>query len=420
MQQKIHDNPLVKETQIHMNKTMHLVHRTLYKTIEFQILFKIFYLSILIFVINFLIGIITDIIDIFITTIRLDEAVNSIPIMSVFDFHAISILSVILFIFIYVYLVEKNGVIIITTEYYRNNFVSFFHTLFLSMRKTPLFIARRIYEMRIVALIFLGLYLMWKLLDFIEVYDWLVSAFGWILIFYGAWIFFSVLFKYTFTAYTTCLHPNESYKDFNNSLPAKFLRKRTHVTIVFYTIFIFVAFTLIILFSLIAKTMFYFSGQYPEMISTLFAFFISFTIVTILVVLSFLKTFKVAIMTILYYEERRKQNLPLQILKNKKRPFLSKKISYAIITLLTIITLAGAALTTTIKYKTDILINNAYEYIEQVKQNNSFTSPEDIEQFKNMKPQEFVMTILEHETHSSTLDTIEKFVFTFVAYLMIK
>jgi predicted PurR-regulated permease PerM len=124
-------------------------------------------------------------------------------------------------------------------------------------------------------------------------------------------------------------------------------------------------------------------------------------------------------MTILYYEERKRQILPINILKNKKQPFLSKKISYAIITLLTIIILAGAALTTTIKYKTDILINNAYEYIDQIKQNNSFT-PEDIEQFKNMKPQEFVMTILKHETQSNTLDTIEKFVFTFVAYLMIK
>jgi hypothetical protein len=260
---------------------------------------------------------------------------------------------------------------------------------------------------------------MWKLLAFFEISDWIVSTFGWILVFYGTWIFFSVLFKYTFTAYITCLHPDESYKDFNNALPAKFLRKRTHVTVVFYTIFIFIAFVLIILFSLIAKTMFYFSGQYPEMISTLFAFFISFTIVTILVVLSFLKTFKVAIMTILYYEERKRQKLPINKLKNQKQPLLSKKINYAILTLLTITVIAGAALTTTIKHKTDTLMNNAYEYIEQVKQNNSFT-PEDIEQFKNMKPQEFVMTILEHETQSNTLDTIEKFVFTFVAYLMIK
>ena len=155
------------------------------------------------------------------------------------------------------------------------------------------------------------------------------------------------------------------------------------------------------------------------MVSTLFALFVSFTIISILIVLSFMKTFKVAIMTILYYEERTRQHKNIKILSPTKQPLLSQNIKYALLALVTIVIIAGTLLTTTIKTKTDNVINNAYEYIEQVKAGQDFT-PTDLQKMKDMEPKEFVQTIVTHETSSSTLDTIEKFVFTVIAYLIIR
>ncbi len=329
-----------------------------------------------------------------------------------------TVLSLSLLAFIYIYLIEKNGVIIITSRYYRNNFTSFFKALFLAIQKTPRFIIRRIYEMRIVILLFIALYIMWKALSLFVLPEWITSLFGWILVFYGAWIFFSILFRYTFTAYTTCLYPKESYVEFNAKLPEKFLRKRTHVNIIFYAIFILVAFLWLIIFALISQTLLYFLGVYPSMVSALLAFFISFTIVSILVVLSFMKTFKVSLMTSLYYEERKRQKRKIIQYSKEKQPLLSKNIYLALTVIFSIIIISGTFLTTTIKTKTDHVINNASEYIEQITENGDFSNINNIEQIKNMGPRELITTMLSQET--STIGTIEKFVFALLAYLIVK
>lgn len=410
-------NIKIQETKENLKQTMALVHSTLYKTIEFQLLFKIFYISIFLFVINFLVGVFLDALNLFITTLQLNEALNSIPIVSLFDFQVITVLSISLFIFMYVYLIEKNGVIIMTSKYYKNNFIGFFKTLLLSVQKTPIFIWRRIKEMRFIVLLFIGLYMMWKILGMFTLPEWIMSTFSWVLIFYGAWLFFSVLFRYTFTAYTTCLYSSESYTKFNAKIPEKFMQKRTRVTIVFYTIFILVAFLWLILFSLISQTLLYFLEIYPDMISTLLAFFISFTIISILIVLSFMKTFKVGIMTILYFEERKRQQLPIEKKKKEKQPLLSKNIYLSLATLLVITTIFGALITTTIKTKTDNVISNANEYIEQVKETQEISNIS-TDQIKDMQPKEFIETILPQDT--SAIDTIETFIFTFLAYIIIK
>jgi len=404
------------ETKEHLQETTQLVRKTLYKTIEFQILFKIFYLSILVFVINFLVSVFFDVLDFLNTTTRLDDTIH---LTALFDFQVITVLSISLFVFMYVYLIEKNGIIIITTEYYRNNFISFFKTFFLSVQKTPQFIFRRFYEMRIIIACFIGIYILWKLLALLILPKIIIDIFGWILIIYGAWIFFSILFRYTFTAYETCLHPKESYIKFNARIPKKFLRKRTHANIVFYTIFILSVFLLIILFSLVAKALLFFSNTYPQMISTLFAFFISFTIISILIVLSFMKTFKVAIMTVLYYKERTRQHKNINTLSTTKQPLLSKNLKAAFISIIAIVIIFGTVLTTTIKTKTDNIINNTSEYIKQIKSEQPIT-PAEIKAMKNMEPVKFIQAIINHESPTSTLGTIEKFVLIFLAYLIIK
>ena len=409
---------IIAETKDDLQKTMTLVRKTLYKTIEFQLLFKIFYISILLFLFNFLISTFLDALNLFIATVQLDKAIDAIPLLSLVDFKIITVLSLSLFAFIYVYLIEKNGVIIITSNYYRNNFISFFKALFLSMQKTPRFISRRIYEMRIVILLFIGLYIMWKVLSLLVLPEWTISLFGWVLVLYGAWIFFSVLFRYTFTAYTTCLYPKESYAEFNDKLPEKFLRKRTRVNIIFYAIFILVVLLWLIIFSLISQTLFYFLVIYPSMISTLLAFFISFTIVSILVVLSFMKTFKVSLMTVLYYQERNRQKRKVIKHSKKKQPSLSKNIYLALTIIFSIIIIAGAFLTTTVKTKTDHVINNASEYIEEITESGEFSNINNIEQIQDMGPRELITTMLSQET--STIGTIEKFVFALLAYLIIK
>lgn len=409
---------IIAETKDDFRKTLVLVRKTLYKTIEFQLLFKIFYISILLFLVNFLMSVFLDALNLFIAKIHIDETIESIPFVSLFDFKTMTILSLSLFVFIYVYLIEKNGVIIITSRYYRNNFTSFFKTFFLAIQKTPRFIMRRIYEMRIVILLFIALYIIWKVLFLFVLPEWITSLFGWILFFYGAWIFFSLLFRYTFTAYTTCLYPKESYTEFNAKLPEKFFRKRTRVNIIFYSIFILVAFLWLIIFSLISQTLLYFLGMYPSMVSTLLAFFISFTIVSILVVLSFMKTFKVSLMTSLYYEERTRQKRKIITYSKERQPLLSKNIYLALAAIFSIIIIAGAFLTTTIKTKTDHVIHNASEYIDQITENGELSNINDIDQIKNMEPRELITTMLSQET--STISTIEKFVFALLAYLIVK
>lgn len=411
-------NKILSETKDDFHKTTILVRKTLYKTIEFQLLFKIFYISILLFLVNFLMSVFLDALNLLIAKIQIDEAIDSIPFVSLFDFKVMTVLILSLLAFIYVYLIEKNGIIIITSKYYRNNFTSFFKTLFLSIQKTPRFIARRIYEMRIVILLFIALYIMWKALSSFALSEWIASLFGWILLFYGTWIFFSVLFRYTFTAYTTCLYPKESYTEFNAKLPEKFLRKRTRVNIVFYTMFILVAFLWLIIFSLISQTLLYFLEANSSMISALLAFFISFTIVSILVVLSFMKTFKVSLMTTLYYEERKQQKRKIIKYSKEKQPLLSKNIYLALSVILAIIIISGAFLTTTIKTKTDHVIHNASEYIEQITENGEISNINNIEQIRDMKPRELITTMLSQET--SAIGTIEKFVFALLAYLIVR
>ena len=95
------------ETKGHLKKTVLLVDKTLYKTIELQLLFKIFYIGIILFLFNLLISTFFNATNILITKIHFDETLQDIPIISLFEFEVIFILLISLFLISFIYLVEK-------------------------------------------------------------------------------------------------------------------------------------------------------------------------------------------------------------------------------------------------------------------------------------------------------------------------
>lgn len=403
------------ETKGHLKKTMQLVSKTLYKTIEFQLLFKLFYVGIILFLTNFLIRTFFDTTDMLIAKIHFDETLQHIPIISLFEFEIIFALLISLFVITFIYLVEKNGVIIITSKYYCNDYIGFFKTLFLSIRKTPTFIFRRLYKIRLAIFIFIGLYIIWKVIVLFTLPQWLMMTLATILIIYGASMFFSILFHYTFTAYITCLEPTENPKNFNDQIPRKFLHKRFYAVVIFYIIFIFTTLLWLLLFYGITQSLFYFSAEYPTSISTILPFFIAFTIISILIVLSLLKTIKVSLMTVLYYEERNRQNKDIVIHTDTKQPRLSRNIYHALLAIFVIAFIGGAIITSSVKPKTNHVMNNAHDYIEQVKKEQTILTTI---QSKDIDIPKLAKKTL--EKRSSTMDMIEKVIFTYLAYIIDK
>jgi hypothetical protein len=397
-----------------LRQTMQLVRKSLYKTIEFQLLFKIFYLSFLIFILNLIIGIILDLINLTIRETLLNEVVQKIPLLDFFNVKIIIILSISLFIIVYVYLIEKSGVIIITSKYFQNNYIGFFETLFIALKRTPLFIFRRLKEMRLLILVLIGMYIFWKILGTFALPEWTMSLFAVILILLGAFIFFSILFRYTFTAYITCLKPNELPDDFNNKLPKKFLRQKTYVLIIFYSTLLISIIIWLLFFYFTTKILLYLVLIYPSFISFAIAFFVAFTIISILIILSALKTFKTSIMTTLYFDERKRQKKKITIYNNIKQPLLSKNIKKALLTITMIAFLGGILITTTIKTKTDTIIINTQEYINQAKANNK----ESFQNIENITLEDILKKSMTKD--NSTLNTIENIIFTLFIYFTIK
>ncbi len=346
--------------------TLILTKKSLYKTIEFQLLFKFFYVSVLFFSLNLIINNIFDTTDIIITNLHLNKTLQSIPIISIFEFKTIFTLLASLFIVAYIYLIEKNGVVIITSNYYLNNFSSSFKALLLAIWKTPLFILRRILEMRLFISIFLILYIIWKLLALFITPHWIETGFAIALVIYGASIFFAILLRYTFNAHITCLDTTESLTKFNESLPSHFIHKRIIITIIFYIFFIIILLLWILIFYATIKLLIHLLTINPNFISTIIAFFLSFTIVSLIVFFSFFKTLKVSLMTTLYYKERLRQHKPIAIQTKTNQPLLSKNLFLAILTIFIISLIAGAILTTTLQPKIKYIINNTQTYNEQI------------------------------------------------------
>jgi len=391
------------QTKKHLRSTKKLILKTLYKTIEFQALFKLIYIGILIFLINFVLGLFFDILGYVLEKLSLGQSLDDIKILSFFKFQSILVLSASLFIVGYLYLIEKNGVIIINSEYYRNNFISFFKALLLSIRKTPILIWRRINELKIEITVLVSLYVFWKIIDILELPNWIATWVPTILLLFGLKIFLSIIFYNNFSIYDYFLGKKER----PNKTKKNVLRERRQSLVFFYTSYATVIITWIVLFVIIIKTLVFFSYSRPNFISFAIAFFISFTIISILIALSFFKTFKISLVTTLYFEKRPNE---ITIFNKTKQPLLSKKFSYALAFIVTIAFIGVFLLTTSIKTKTDNVIQNAEEYAEEIKERGILI------------PEDLTIEKLINEAISqdgSTLETIENLVITYFVFLVI-
>ena len=400
---------LSQEIKNDLKEALRLSGKSLYKTSEFQLLFKTIYLSILLFMINFAIAIFSEALETLIAQVNIGETFENIPITSLFNEVKIFIvLTISIFSVLYIYHVEKNGVAIITAEYYRNNFITFFKTLLLSLKKTPLFILRRLRELHIVIFILAGLYLLRKFLLFLEVSDALITGFTALLTIYSVILFLNILFRQSFTSQITCLQPHESYNAFNENVSKKFLHKKIFMLTIFYFVLAFAILLWLIFFYISIQAMLMLATDYTSLISFAIAFFIASTIVSILIILTLLKTFKSSIMTVLYYQQRKQQKKEVNILKKDSQPYLSKKVPAAVFVLFFIIFIGGTILTASIKTKTDGIITKTTDYIER----EHITKIIDVE---DISLEEMIKSFLSQD--KKTLDTVEQIVFTYLFYI---
>ncbi|MEN8252550.1 MAG: hypothetical protein ABFQ53_03155, partial [Patescibacteria group bacterium] len=368
--------------------------------------------GILIFIFNVLISAILDIVEKIIFKLHLGETLESTPIISLFDIELILVLVLSVFVFVFVFLAEKNGLIIITSEYHKNHFISFFRALRLSIQKTPRLIYRKLREMRLAIFVFVVLYILWKILVVFSIPGFIMNALSIMLVIYGTLLVLAMLFHYTSIAYITCLEPTESYRNFLKNASYDFIHEKTNAFWVFYAIFFTGILLWLVLFYIVIQTLTYFSHLYPTIVSSTVAFFIAFTIISLLITLSILKTVKISLMSIIYFEERKRQGKSVSTETNQKQPLLSKNIYLALIAIFTIVFIGGAILTTTIKTKTDTITQNTTAYIEELRENNTLqnTTLEDI----NL--QYVIREVTMNE--SSALEIIESIIITFFAYII--
>jgi len=403
---------IIQDLKGYIKETFVLAGKSFYKTIEFQLLFKVFYFSILLFSINLIINTVFDAIDVIVIKLHIGETLQSIPVISLFEFKTIFILLTSLLAIAYIYLIEKNGVVIITSNYYRNDFSSSFKALLLAMLRTPLFILRRLSEMRSFIFIFIVLYITWKLLELFTIPHWIETTSTITLVAYGTGIFFAILFRYTFNAHITCLEPRESPQAFTAALPPHFIHKRILITILFYIFFILALFFWIVIFYAIIQVLLYFTTTYTEFTSLILSFFIAFTIVSITIFFSLFKTIKVSLMTVLYYKERVRQGNQVDIHTDTKRPLLSKSFSLAFLTIFVITLFGGAILTTTLQPKIEHVIHNAHVYNEQF---------ENLQSIQNINVDDITLKNAIHQTTSNkktVIQKVEKIVLSIFAYMI--
>lgn len=398
------------KTQIHFKDAWSLTKKSLFKTIEFQILFKVFYISILLFILQLLFKIFFDATDTFLTHIHLGEATREIPILSLFDLKLIATLIVSLFTIIYISLIEKNGVMIITAEYYKNNYISFFEVLYRSVRKTPQFIFARIKEMRTYIFVFIGSYIIWKICNSLSLSDWFINLFTVLLFLYGTVIILVLLFRYRFTAYIIFLEPTESSATFNKNISKEILKKITYLSIIFYAIFFVTTVLWILIFVITIRTILFFSFFYPSIASTFTTFFVAFTIVSVFIILSALKTFTMSMLTTLYYTERKNQQKKITIHKQKNQPLFSQNLILTVTLITSIALICGILLTSTLKTKINTIINDTQNYITQINSNQ-------IPIYTTINENNIKKSITDAQSQNlSTFKKIEKIILSLFAY----
>lgn len=404
-------NDLFKRSLSLLHATFALMKKTFYKTIEYQLIFKVFYITILLYIINVSIELFLSLFDLISSGATTSNTAIARVLGSVFDIHLILAFTLSLFAIIVVYTIEKNGIIIITGNFYRGKPTSFFNTLLLAVRSAPRFIATRISELMIHILICVVLYIYWRMVSTILSYDLISVILASFLILYSSWLFLTILFSYTHTGFTVHLFPSEPAKDHLESLGLYMWPIRIISTLIFYIILLSFSIPIIIVLAFLLRFIISLAPEYNLLFSISISFFTAFCIVSIIVVLSLLKNFKACILTILYFDIRRRQHLPLSLNSNEKMPRVSRDMRFAVGMVFLIIFAASILLSVIIHDKTIAFINDIDQYASQE------TPLSSTELFTVAKPDPHKIaeqTVLKRQT---ILQTIEKIVMRFFVFV---
>lgn len=406
-------NSISTQNKKYIQETFYLTGKTLYKTVTFQLIFKIFYVGIIVSIFNFTISSVLQMYDLFIDKIEIGKTIQQISVITFFDFKVLLALGSSLFIFLYIYLVEKNGIVIITSEYYRNNFITFHKALLLSIQKTFLFIYRRLIEMRVSIFVFILFFLLWRLLSLLTHNFLATTFFGALLLIYGGALYLTLLLRSTYTAYITCLQPQWSTQKFNANISFDLVKKRMYFSFILYLAFFVFLLLWALIFYIMAYGLFALVTLLPFLISAIISLFIAFTIFSILIVFSVFKTFKIGLMTIFYYIECSRQNKIISTPRNQSIPFLSENAYIAAVIIFFMMVLGSIILMIPINVKTQRIIDNAQEYQQELyAQQTIQTKIEDLTTERSVEDP-FVQ-------RQSTIDTVEHIIFTYLLFIIHK
>lgn len=293
-----------------LHKAWTLFCSNFYKITEFQLLFKLIYLSIVFWGIAKIINIAEDLITKFTSHIAISEILQQTKFFSSHQLQALTILLIWIMIILYIYLIERTGITYMSERYYRNLPVSFFHTLRVALTRTPRVVFAKFYERRIPILLIIGLYLLRVLFGLFDIAPEFQSILLTMLSIGIILIILTLIFLNGFTIHVACLDHKESALRFKKTLPWSFNQRRYFTLTVFYAgITTFVLF-MVALYWVIIKTLSVISTP-PEFTSTILSFLISFTFFMILVVWSLIRTARTDITTILYIDARKILHRPI-------------------------------------------------------------------------------------------------------------
>jgi hypothetical protein len=410
----MHTNDLFKRSFSLLSATVALMKKTLYKTIEYQLIFKVFYITVLLYIINASIDLFLSLFDLISNGTSTNVPIVAGVLGSVFDIHLILAFILSLFAIVVVYTIEKNGIIIITGDFYRGIPTSFFNTLLRAVKYAPRFIATRASDLMVHILICAVLYIYWRIASSILAHDLISLVLASLLILYSSWLFIAILFSYTRTGFTIHLFPAEPANNNFGSLGMHMWPIRIIATVIFYFILLCASILIIIVLAFILRSIFSLTLEYDMLFSISISFFMAFCIVSIIIALSLLKNFRACILTILYFDMRRRQKLPLSMNILKKMPRVSRDMRFATVMIFFIIFGASTILSVLIHHKTNAFINNMDQFVSED------TTIPSADLFTVAKPDPHKIAERAVLNRQTILQTIEKIVMRFIVFVTSK
>lgn len=401
----------ISEIKTQFSDAYTLTKKCLYKGLEFQLLFKTIYLTGFLFILNYATTILLRTVN-YLSSTTESQIPFTAEITRFFDLQLLTTTTTTAVVAIFLYLIEKHGLIYITAHYKHDHFVTFFRSLFIGTIRTPKILLIRIREIQPVIYLLFIAYVIWRICLYLDLFSGIHTGFFATLIaLLSILVYILITFKNTFTPYIVSINPKESVRKFNDKTPKTLTQKRLLVIIAHYVFFIITALAWIAGFYLATKALVYTSSYAPEYFSFIVAFFISFTIIAIVLVLSIIKTFKVSLITNLYYAERFRQGKDVLIQSSPKKK-LSTTASFrkTVLIIIILLLISSSVLTFSIKQKTDTILYNAESYI----------TSEEFAPIEFNKDSIYELINKTQEDHSSLRDTVSNIVFSFFALSIVE